>query len=215
VPKLWKDTVEAHRRDVRAAILEAAWILAQERGIRGVTMGLVAENAGISRATLYKYFPGVEEILLAAHEDHVAQHLAALAAARADAASPREALLAMLSGYARIRFHRDRAASAEVHGLVHAGPQHARNSSAVHNMFTEAMQDAQAAAQMRNDLGARDLAAFAVGAFDAAATVSDEPALERLVRLVAEALHLARPRRRHRGPACSTDRAEAAESVTG
>jgi AcrR family transcriptional regulator len=193
VPKLWKDTVEAHRRDVRAAILDAAWNLAQERGVRGVTMGVVAENAGISRATLYKYFPGVEEILLAAHEDHVAQHLAALAAAQDNAASPREALLAMLTGYARICFHRDRAASAEMHGLVHAGPEHARNVSAVHDLFTEAMRDAQAAAQVRSDLGSKELAAFAVSALDAAAAATNAPAVERLVRLVAEALHLARP----------------------
>jgi AcrR family transcriptional regulator len=191
VPKLWKDTVEAHRRDVRAAIVDAAWTLAQERGVRGVTMGLVAENAGISRATLYKYFPGIEEILLAAHEDHVARHLAALAAARTNAASPQEALIAMLSGYARICFHRDRAASAEIHGIVHAGRQHARNQSAVHDLFSQAMRDAQAVAQVRSDMGAKELAAFSVSALDAAATASNEPDLERLVRLVAEALHLA------------------------
>jgi AcrR family transcriptional regulator len=193
VPKLWKDTVEAHRRDVRAAILDAAWTLAQERGVRGVTMGLVAENAGISRATLYKYFPGIEEILRAAHKDHVARHLTALAAAQSNAASPREALLAMLSGYARICFHRDRAASAEMHGLVHAGPQHARNQSAIHDLFTQAVRDAQAVAQVRSDMGAKELAAFAVSALDTAATASNEPDVEHLVRLVAEALHLARP----------------------
>ena len=193
VPKLWKDTVEAHRRDVSAAILDAAWALAQERGVRGVTMGLVAENAGISRATLYKYFPGIEEILLAAHQDHVARHLAAVAAAQSNAASPREAVLAMLSGYARICFHREHAARPEMHGLVHAGPQHARNQSAVHDLFAQAMRDAQEVAQVRSDVGSKELAAFAVGALDAAATVSNEPDVERLVRLVAEALHLARP----------------------
>lgn len=193
VPKLWKDTVEAHRRDVRAAILDAAWTLAQELGVRGVTMGLVADNAGISRATLYKYFAGIEEILLAAHEDHVARHLAALAAARSNAASPQEALLAMLSGYAQICFHRDRAASAEMHGLLHAGVQHARNQSAVHDLFAQAIRDTQAVAQVRSDQGARELASFAVSALDAAATASNEPDLERLVRLVAEALHLERP----------------------
>lgn len=126
-PKLWKETLEEHRRDVRAAILEAAWTLAQERGVRGVAMGLVAEQTGIGRATLYRYFPSVVGILFAAHEDHVARHLASLAAARSNAASNREALLAMRSGYAMICFHRNGAAHTEVHGLVHAGPQHARN----------------------------------------------------------------------------------------
>lgn len=192
MPKLWKETVEAHRRDVRAAILEAAWTLANARGVRGITMGLVAESAGISRATLYKYFPGIDEILLAAHEERAARHLADLAAARSNAASPQEALLAMLNNYAGICFHRDKVASPEIHGLVHAGAQHARNQSALHDLFASGLQDAQAVAQVRTDLDAMQLAAFAVSALDAAAAASCGPDIERLVRLVAEALHLAR-----------------------
>lgn len=62
VPKLWHETVDAHRAHVREAILETTWQLVSERGLRGVTMAEIAERAGIGRATLYKYFPDVEAV---------------------------------------------------------------------------------------------------------------------------------------------------------
>ena len=49
--------------------------LAAERGRRAVTMSPIAEETGIGRATLYKYFAGVEEILLAWHERQIIAHL--------------------------------------------------------------------------------------------------------------------------------------------
>ena len=39
-------------------------------------MSQIAEQTGIGRATLYKYFPDVEAILLAWHERQVTGHLA-------------------------------------------------------------------------------------------------------------------------------------------
>ncbi len=60
VPRLWSETIEDHRREVRAAILDATWALVTERGLTSVTMSQIAEETGIGRATLYKYFPDVE-----------------------------------------------------------------------------------------------------------------------------------------------------------
>ncbi len=68
MPKLWNETIEAHSRAVRDAILETTWALVAEHGLRSVTMSQIAEETGIGRATLYKYFPDVEAILLAWHE---------------------------------------------------------------------------------------------------------------------------------------------------
>src|SRR5687767_4338176 len=56
VPKLWNETIEAHRREVRDAILDTAAALLDEHGLRSVTMSQIAEQTGIGRATLYKYF---------------------------------------------------------------------------------------------------------------------------------------------------------------
>ncbi|HEX5902785.1 MAG TPA: helix-turn-helix domain-containing protein, partial [Actinomycetota bacterium] len=56
MPRLWTETVDAHRREVRSAVLDAAADLVAERGLRSVTMSEIAHRSGIGRATLYKYF---------------------------------------------------------------------------------------------------------------------------------------------------------------
>src|SRR6266849_6773540 len=71
MPKLWTETIEAHRREVRDAILDTTAALVADQGLRSVTMSHIAEETGIGRATLYKYFSGVEAILLAWHERQV------------------------------------------------------------------------------------------------------------------------------------------------
>ena len=68
VPKLWNETIEAHRAAVRDAILDTTAALVAEHGLWSVTMSQIAEKTGIGRATLYKYFADVEAILLAWHE---------------------------------------------------------------------------------------------------------------------------------------------------
>src|ERR1700710_1207630 len=75
MPKLWSETIEEHRTAVREAILETTATLAFEHGPHSVTMSQVAERAGIGRATLYKYFPDVEAILVAWHERQIAHHM--------------------------------------------------------------------------------------------------------------------------------------------
>src|SRR6266705_2400829 len=75
VPKLWNETIESHRREVREAILDTTAALVFERGLRAVTMSQIAEQTGIGRATLYKYFPDVDTILVAWHERLVNAHL--------------------------------------------------------------------------------------------------------------------------------------------
>src|ERR687892_2611379 len=75
VPRLWKETIEAHRQGVQDAVLDTTAALVAEHGLRSVTMSQIAEETGIGRATLYKYFPDVETILLAWHERQVTRHL--------------------------------------------------------------------------------------------------------------------------------------------
>ncbi|MDQ3153275.1 MAG: TetR/AcrR family transcriptional regulator, partial [Actinomycetota bacterium] len=57
MPKLWNETIEAHRRAVIDATLDTTWALVTEHGLLSVTMSQIAEKTGIGRATLYKYFP--------------------------------------------------------------------------------------------------------------------------------------------------------------
>jgi len=82
VPKLWTDTIETHRRAVQEAAIEATAQLVAEHGLLSVTMSQIAEETGIGRATLYKYFPDMEAILVAWHELQVGAHAAQLTALR-------------------------------------------------------------------------------------------------------------------------------------
>ena len=123
MPKLWNDTIEAHRRAVRDAVLDTTAALVAEEGLRSVTMSQIAEVTGIGRATLYKYFPDVEAILLAWHERQIAGHLEQLAEVRDQAGDAGERLEAVLEAYALIsresRGHHDTDLAACLHGDWH------------------------------------------------------------------------------------------------
>ncbi len=77
-----------------------------EPGLTSVTMSQIAEKTDIGRATLYKYFPDVEAILLAWHERQVVAHLKHLTALRNQVADPGERLGAVPEAYALIAYHR-------------------------------------------------------------------------------------------------------------
>jgi AcrR family transcriptional regulator len=82
VPKLWNETIQTHRRDVRDAILDTTAALVFEHGLRAVTMSQIAEQTGIGRATLYKYFADVDAILHVWHARQITGHLRQLAEIR-------------------------------------------------------------------------------------------------------------------------------------
>lgn len=58
------------------------WALVTEHGLSAITMSRIADEAGIGRAKLYKYFADLEAILAAWHQRHAAEHLVRLAALR-------------------------------------------------------------------------------------------------------------------------------------
>ncbi|WP_291415838.1 TetR/AcrR family transcriptional regulator [Actinophytocola sp.] len=63
VPKLWTETIDAHRQAVRDAAMDATAALVADQGLASVTMSRIAEHTRIGRATLYKYFPDVASIV--------------------------------------------------------------------------------------------------------------------------------------------------------
>src|SRR5207302_1997916 len=123
VPKLWTETIEEHRRAVHDATLDTTAALVREHGLAAVTMSQIAAAAGIGRATLYKYFPDVEAILVAWHDRHIARHLRQLAEAR-DAATPAGRLEAVLEAFALIQ-HQHHDTELPV-ALLHRGEHVAR-----------------------------------------------------------------------------------------
>jgi len=102
VPKLWNETVEAHRRAVRDATLDATAALVAEHGLAPVTMSQIAETTSIGRATLYKHFPDIEAFRIAWHDRQVTGHLEQLAEVRDRAGDARARLEAVLEAYALI-----------------------------------------------------------------------------------------------------------------
>jgi AcrR family transcriptional regulator len=188
VPRLWNATIDEHRRTMHAAILDAAATLVAEHGLAAVTMSQIATQTGIGRATLYKYFPDVEAIVVAWHERLVEDHLTQLTHAVAADATPAERLRLVLATLAELSSGRHQPAAAG-HSPGLAVPLHraehlhqARNR--LHQLLVDVIQSATDAGAVRTDVPADELAAFCRHALGAAADVPGTPlARDRLVDL--------------------------------
>jgi AcrR family transcriptional regulator len=181
VPKLWNETIEAHRHAVRDAIMETAAALVTEHGLASVKMTQIAEQAGIGRATLYKYFPDVDSILIARHQGHVAAHLAQLTELRDQGGTPDERLHAVLGTYALICHHRARHAGSDIAALVHRGEPLARAEQQLTDLFRDVLAEAATDGALRTDVTPEELAIYCLHALSAAAGMPDEAAVHRLV----------------------------------
>jgi AcrR family transcriptional regulator len=180
VPKLWNETIETHRRAVRDAVLDAAAALVAEQGLRSVTMSEVAERAGIGRATLYKYFPDAEAILLAWHERQVGDHLTYLAQVRDQAGDAGERLTAVLEAYARVGHeHYDPKLAA----LLHRGPHMVQAQQELTELFRDLLVKARATGDVRDDVPPEELARYCIHALAAARSLPSEAAIQRLVKV--------------------------------
>jgi AcrR family transcriptional regulator len=184
VPKLWTETVETHRQEVREAILDAIGKLVHSRGLLSVTMSQIADATGIGRATLYKYFPDVEQVLAAWHQRHVAGHLAELAEIRDRPGEPAARLRAMLERYAQICRQRRDHGDTELAAVLHRGEPVAGLQRELHNLVAGLLGEAAAAGVVRRDAPASELASYSVHALDAAGDTRSQAALMRLVNLV-------------------------------
>ena len=188
MPKLWDETIEAHRHHVRDAILDAAAALALERGRRAVTMSQIAEAAGIGRATLYKYFPDIDAILHAWHARQITGHLRELAEIRDRGGDPGQRLRAVLDAYAGIthqtRDHQDM----ELVTFLHQDSHLARARGQLHELVRDLIADAARAGQARGDVPPDELAAYALNALNAAGTLPSRAAVRRLVQVTTAGL---------------------------
>ncbi|MEV4113457.1 helix-turn-helix domain-containing protein [Nonomuraea sp. NPDC049695] len=184
MPKLWNETIEAHRRTVHDAILDATVELVRERGLLAVTMSQIAEKTGIGRATLYKYFPDVEAILLAWHGRMVAAHLEHLAQAAQGESKVGRRLETMLETYALMHQRMARHGFApDLVALLHRSEDVGQAQQQLHAMLRDALADAARAGQIRADVPADELAMFCLHALQAATTLPSEDAVQRLVAL--------------------------------
>ncbi|MCA1570357.1 MAG: TetR/AcrR family transcriptional regulator [Chloroflexi bacterium] len=181
MPKLWNETIEAHRQAVRDATLDATAALVAEHGLRAVTMSQIAEVTGIGRATLYKYFPDIDAILLAWHEREIGGHLNQLADARDQASDPRERLEAVLEGFALISHEYHGRHDAELAAFLHRDEQVARAEHQLLSMVRDLLAEAAATRDVRDDIAPAELASYCLHALAAASSLPSKAAVRRLV----------------------------------
>jgi AcrR family transcriptional regulator len=186
MPKLWTETIEAHRREVRDATLDTTAALVAKHGLRSVTMSQIAEETGIGRATLYKYFSGVEAILVAWHERQVAAHLEYLTEVRDQAGDAGERLEAVLEAYALIshEYH-----GTELAALVHRGEHVARAQQQLSDLIRDLLTEAAETGDLRDDVAPEELASYCLHALAAASSLPSKAAVHRLVTVTLAGLH--------------------------
>ena len=178
VPKLWTDTIEEHRRAVHDAALDTAAALVQEHGLASVTMLKIAAETGIGRATLYKYFPDVEAILVAWHERQIARHLQQLAEVRDQAGGPARQLEAVLEVFAMIQYEHH---GTELAALLHRGEHIARAQQQLHAFISDLLTEAAKTGGVRDDMAPGELARYCLHALTAAGGLQSPAAVRRLL----------------------------------
>jgi AcrR family transcriptional regulator len=186
VPKLWSETIEEHRRAIHDATLDTTAALAREHGLAAVTMSQIAAATGIGRATLYKYFPDVEAILMAWHERHIALHLRLLTAARDAAGTPAEQLDAVLEAYALIQ-HQHHSTEMPV-ALLHRGEHVARARQQLQALVADLLAAGVQAGDIRADIAPGELAGYCLHALTAAGSLPSEAAARRLLAVTMSGL---------------------------
>lgn len=195
VPKLWSDTVEAHRQEVRGAIMDTAARLAAERGPLNLTMSQVAEAAGIGRATLYRYFSSVEEVLHAWHVRQIDHHLELVRDIAGRDAPPMQRLAAVLETYAQVQRqragHRRGPHGPDLVALLHRDARPEPAERQLHALLRDLVAQAAHEGSVRSDVGADELTTFCLHALEAAHGSRSNAAIQRLVAVTLDGL---RPR---------------------
>jgi AcrR family transcriptional regulator len=181
VPRLWNDTIRAHRAAVNDAILATTAALVAKHGLRSLTMSQIAEQTGIGRATLYKYFPDVEAILAAWHERQIAAHLQQLTDLRDQAGDAGQRLNAVLEAYALISHDTHGHHDSELAAILHRDEQVTRAQHQLRDMIRDLLTEAVATGEVRNDVAPDELASYCLHALAAAGSLPSKAAVQRLV----------------------------------
>lgn len=178
--RLWDDTVDAHRQEVRDAVVAAAARLVADQGLRQVTMSRLAREADIGRATLYRHFPDLDAVLRAWHEAQIRAHLRELTAVR-DRTTPAVRLAAVLEAYALLSRRSHGHHDAELEAFLHGDGQVDAARSEVRSLVSDLIADAARAGAVRGDAPPDELASYCIHAMNAAVESPSTAAVRRLV----------------------------------
>jgi len=92
MPRIRASTIEEHKRQTRAQILDAAADLFRSYGYTDTNLGDISAFVGIGRTTLYEYFSDKEDVLVNLVEDRIPGVVERLLAGVPDEVSLRERL---------------------------------------------------------------------------------------------------------------------------
>ena len=162
--------------------------------LASVTMSRIAEETGIGRATLYKYFPDVEAILAAWHERQISGHLQQLAAIGHQAGNEAERLESVLQAYALIQYGQHEHNGSELAALLHRGEHVVLAQQQLHNFISNLLADGAKAGDLRDDVAPGELASYCLHALTAASSLPSKAAVHRLVAVTMAGLRLSADR---------------------
>jgi AcrR family transcriptional regulator len=188
VPKLWTRTIETHRREVQDAILDTTAALVAEHGLLSVTMSQIAHETGIGRATLYKYFPDVQAILLAWHDRQIEAHLAYLTEIRDRGDGPGETLAAVLEAYARLARPSRGHEGPRFAALLHQDERFSRAKRRVHELIRDLIAAGAKTGEVRDDVPPDELAGYCLDALGGASGHGSKAATRRRVSVTMDGL---------------------------
>jgi AcrR family transcriptional regulator len=152
-------------------------------------MSQIAEETGIGRATLYKYFPDVEAILLAWHERQISGHLEYLAEVRDQAGDVAERLEAVLEAFALIAYESHGHHDSELAAFLHRDEQVGRAQRRLRQMVRDLLAEGAETGALRNDVAPDELASYCLHALAAANTLRSKATVRRLVTVILAGLH--------------------------
>jgi AcrR family transcriptional regulator len=158
--------------------------------LRAVTMSEIAETSGIGRATLYKYFPSVEAILVAWHERHIAGHLAHLTDVRDRADGTVERLEAVLRAYALILHETQGHHDAELSTFLHRDEHVAEADERLFVLIRDLIADGVRHGYLRDDVAPEELTTYCLHALSAAGRLPSPAAVESLVAVILSGLRV-------------------------
>jgi AcrR family transcriptional regulator len=152
-----------------------------------VKMSHIAEKTGIGRATLYKYFPDVDAILLAWHQRHIEQQLSELTEIRDQHGHPFGRLRAVLTQYATIAHRRGLHAS-DLATLLHRDQHVNVAEHQIEGVIRDLLAEAAEVGNVRNDVDPDELAQYCLHALKAASSMASTAAVDRLVAVTLSGL---------------------------
>lgn len=191
--RLLRHDVEAHgiarqerRITTQVMTLVERWRRAEAADERNVmVLVVVDELRWRARATLYKYFHQVEEVATAWHERQVERHYARLEVATHRPGRAIDRVKALLDIYA-VLAHEEHGTerTALMRRTPHVADACARLDTLIQTLLSAAVEEGD----VRDDVPASELAAYAVSALEAASSAPSRAAVRRLVGLTLDAL---------------------------